>query len=83
MSLTTPKCPDCGQSFPGGDGYGHCSVCCETFRGLTAFDAHRVGEHGVDRRCEIREQHWRDERGHWHYGERDTREFPNNEEEQP
>lgn len=47
-------------------------------------EVHRVGEHGVDRRCEIqpyesigddgkaRYGHWQDERGYWHYGRRLT-----------
>lgn len=78
--------PTCGKTFPGGDGSGHCSGCCETFIGLAAFDAHRVGAHGVDRRCEVqpyeatgedgktRYGHWQDGRGYWHYGKRLTKE---------
>lgn len=30
----------------------HCSGCCETFTGLTAFDAHRAGSHARgERHC--------------------------------
>ena len=63
----------CGATFPNSSRHGHCSGCCRTFVGLAAFDAHRVGKHGVDRRCEIREQHWQDAKGYWHYGPRDPR----------
>jgi hypothetical protein len=71
--MSKAKCPDCGETFPGSNSAGHCAACCRTFIGLTAFDAHRVGDHGVDRRCEIREKHWQDERGYFHYGPRDNR----------
>lgn len=78
--------PKCGKRFPGTVRFGHCSVCCETFVGLGAFEAHRVGEHGVDRRCELKPYrsytkeyphtevfgHWQDDKGFWHYGERLT-----------
>ena len=76
--------PKCGKTFPGGDGSGHCSACCETFIGLTSFDAHRVGPY-TDRRCEIqpyetpvegktRYGHWKDDRGYYRYGRRLTKE---------
>lgn len=29
----------------------HCTVCHRTFSGTTTGDAHRTGEHGIDRRC--------------------------------
>ena len=29
----------------------HCPACHKTFTGATAGDMHRVGTHGVDRRC--------------------------------
>jgi len=78
--------PKCGKTFPGGSTAGHCSGCCETFIGLAAFEAHRVGEHGKDRRCETqpyettdekgktRYGHWEDTDGYWHYGRRLTEE---------
>ena len=28
-----------------------CAACRETFRSVAGFDRHRVGKHGVDRRC--------------------------------
>jgi predicted nucleic acid-binding Zn ribbon protein len=28
-----------------------CSACGEYFNGVSGFDRHRVGRHGVDRRC--------------------------------
>jgi hypothetical protein len=28
-----------------------CTACGEYFNGLTGFDCHRIGEHGVDHRC--------------------------------
>ena len=83
MAKTTH--PKCGKTFPGGDGSGHCPSCCETFIGLTAYDAHRVGAHGEDRRCEIqpyeltdddgktRYGHWMDERGYYRHGRRLTK----------
>jgi hypothetical protein len=66
--MSNPSHPKCGKSFPGGSSAGHCSACCETFIGLNSFEAHRVGAHGVDRRCELSEKHWADERGFWHHG---------------
>jgi hypothetical protein len=32
-------------------GLNQCPGCGEVFKSLTGFDAHRTGEHGVDRRC--------------------------------
>lgn len=29
----------------------HCTVCHRTFSGTSTGDAHRTGQHGVDRRC--------------------------------
>lgn len=73
--MSKVRCADCGTVFPNSHRVGHCGKggCHETFVGLTAFDAHRVGQHGVNRRCEIREKHWQDDRGFWHYGPRDPR----------
>ena len=78
--------PKCGKTFPGGDGSGHCSGCCETFIGLAAFDAHRTGSHADhERRCELQPYetttdhgktiygHWQDDRGYWHHGKRLTK----------
>lgn len=42
--------PQCGKSW-GGYRAEHCPSCHETFSGSTAGDAHRRGEHGVDRHC--------------------------------
>jgi hypothetical protein len=33
-----------------------CSVCKRYFNSNTAFDAHRTGHHGVDRRCMTEEE---------------------------
>lgn len=78
--------PACGKQFPNGPRAGHCAACCATFVGLGAFEAHRVGEHGVDRRCQLQPYegtteegkpkfgHWQDDKGYWHYGERLTKE---------
>jgi hypothetical protein len=66
-------CVNCGKQWPHTNRYGHCAAegCHETFVGLGAFDAHRVGKHGTpDRRCEIGEKHWQDEKGYWHTGKR-------------
>lgn len=82
MKITHPKC---GKNYPSNNTHGHCSGCCETFVGITAFDAHRVGE-GPERRCEIqpyetptvtggtRYGHWKDERGYWRHGRKLTAE---------
>ena len=69
-----PTHPKCGKQFPNGNRAGHCAACCETFIGLTAFEAHRVGEHGTDRRCELQPKHWQDENGYWHHGDKLTEE---------
>lgn len=76
-----PLHPKCGKAFPNGERAGHCPTCCETFIGLTSFEAHRVGAFPNERRCEIQPYengltetgkskygHWADEKGHWHYG---------------
>lgn len=31
--------------------FEHCDGCHRTFSGTTAGDRHRIGHHGVDRRC--------------------------------
>lgn len=81
-----PKHPKCGKNFPTGERAGHCDTCCETFIGLSSFEAHRTGAHGTpDRRCEILPYenghteagkpiygHWEDERGYWRYGRKLT-----------
>ncbi len=38
------ECPRCHTTW-GGANTAHCSGCCTTFTGLTAFDAHRTGSH--------------------------------------
>lgn len=83
--MSNPTHPKCGKTFPGGTQAGHCATCCETFIGAVAFDAHRIGQQGIDRRCEIRPYdtqrtengnisygHWQDDRGYWHYGKKLT-----------
>lgn len=47
-----------------------CSGCGEDFNGVSLFDQHRVGKHGVDRRClttdEMLARGWRRNRsGRW------------------
>lgn len=44
MNITCGKCP----AIWTGEARCHCSACCNTFGGVTSFDAHRVqyGEHG-------------------------------------
>jgi hypothetical protein len=42
---------ECGASLPHGSRICHCETCCEIFTGVTAFDAHRRGRHGIDRHC--------------------------------
>ena len=81
--MSQPIHPKCGKRFPSGTQAGHCAACCETFIGNTAFEAHRVGEHGKDRRCQIqpyetatdngtRYGHWADQNGYWHHGRKLT-----------
>lgn len=72
--MSNPTHPKCGKSCPGGSIAGHCSGCCETFIGLAAFEAHRRGEHGVNRHCEITDKHWADSRGYYHVGAKLTEE---------
>jgi hypothetical protein len=64
--------PKCGKRFPGTTRFGHCPVCHETYYGDASIEKHRVGAHGVDRRCELQELHWQDARGYWHFGEKLT-----------
>jgi hypothetical protein len=64
--------PKCGKRFPSGARHSHCAACCESFYGNTAIEKHRVGAHGVDRRCELQELHWQDDKGYWHFGEKLT-----------
>lgn len=42
--------PACGQWWTGLT-RAHCPACCRTFSTDTAADKHRIGKHGVDRRC--------------------------------
>jgi len=72
--MSNPIHPKCGKSYPGTKTAGHCSGCCETFIGLGAFEKHRIGEHGKDRRCEITKDHWTDDRSYWHIGAKLTNE---------
>lgn len=66
--MSKPIHPKCGKSYPGGSSAGHCSSCCGTFIGLAAFQAHRRGAFGLDRRCEATEGRRQDDRDYWHYG---------------
>ena len=81
-----PYHPKCGKTFPGGSQAGHCGSCCETFIGLVAFEAHRVGSHSENtRHCQMQPYettsdegktiygHWQDDRGYWHHGKRLTK----------
>lgn len=44
-------CTDtCGRPQPG-VGWSHCSTCHEDFNSDAAFDMHRTGRFGIDRRC--------------------------------
>jgi hypothetical protein len=43
----------CGKTYGGGR-TEHCTACHETFSGSSAGDRHRIGRHGVDRRCRTR-----------------------------
>lgn len=52
------RCPECGESYPGGRQGGHCrggeyGGCCLTFSSDSAFDHHRTGPFAPDgqRRC--------------------------------
>jgi len=73
--LTHPKC---GKTFPHNSRAGHCGGCCETFIGMGAFEKHRIGEHGTDRRCaelvEEENRFWQDKDGYWHFGPKLTEE---------
>lgn len=40
----------CGAWWTG-LGRAHCPACCRTFSTDGAADKHRVGKHGIDRRC--------------------------------
>lgn len=42
---------ECGASLPLGSRICECAACHATFTGVTAFDAHRRGRHGIDRHC--------------------------------
>lgn len=77
-------CPDCHQTYPGGERAGHCAACHQTFIGLVSFDAHRVGPFPDGRHCQIqpyesttanggtRYGHWADADGNWHHGRKLT-----------
>jgi hypothetical protein len=43
------QCGTCGKEWTG-LAVAHCPTCCETFTGVTAFDAHRSGSHANDTR---------------------------------
>jgi len=78
--------PQCGKTIPGGSSGGHCSVCCESFRGEAAFDKHfiRHREDGSTVRLECQDpatavtptgkplEYWQDDKGIWHLGARGT-----------
>lgn len=68
----------------------HCTVCHRTFSGTSTGDAHRVGEHGVSRRCltdaELTKKGFRltDERAHlWRGKPRPDSPWPNKTSTQP
>lgn len=42
--------PACGQWWTGLS-RAHCPACCRTFSTDSAADKHRIGRHGIDRRC--------------------------------
>jgi len=47
-----------------------CTACGEYFSSIQAFDRHRVGQHGIDRRCltvsDLTASGWsKHTRGHW------------------
>ena len=45
-------CPICERAYSGSDrSGGHCSTCHLSFSSQGGFDKHRIGRHGVDRRC--------------------------------
>lgn len=44
------RCGKCAAQWAG-HRIEHCTGCHATFTGTTSGDMHRVGEHGVDRRC--------------------------------
>lgn len=52
MTPTTPLTIHgaCGKGWTGAR-RSHCPACHETFSSESAADRHRVGKHGVDRRC--------------------------------
>lgn len=73
--------PKCGKTIPGGNSGGHCAGCCESFRGDQAFDQHfRRHDDGriecihpseaVGAKTGKPKPYWQDERGIWHYGDR-------------
>lgn len=72
--------PKCGKKFSGAQSVGHCAVCCETFVGVTTFDAHlsrdEAGKytHLNPETADANKQWWADERGYWHKGPRLTEE---------
>lgn len=76
--------PKCGKSFPNNNTHGHCGNCCETFSGLSSYDAHRHWS-GNERYCKILPYdmgttengnpvygHWQDDNGYWKYGKKLT-----------
>lgn len=40
-----------GAKLKVGESRNQCQACKQYFNSNTAFDFHRIGEHGVDRRC--------------------------------
>lgn len=75
--------PKCGKRYPSGNRAGHCAKCCETFIGLTAYDAHLSRDSNgkylhlnpetlpTD---DAKNDWWSDEHGYWHKGARLTEE---------
>lgn len=49
---THPRCPDCGTIWrQSGNRTGHCSQCCRTFQGISAFDRHQAHPDGGRVHC--------------------------------
>lgn len=70
--------PKCGQYYADSPRTGHCSGCCRTFSGETAFDKHQRLDPDGRTICldpatiTVGRPWWVDETGRWHYGERPT-----------
>jgi hypothetical protein len=54
--VTKIKLQTFNPAAPKDVGKNQCPSCGEVFRSLFSFDAHRTGDHGVDRRCQSTEE---------------------------